>query len=756
MIEQVDVVVAGAGPAGSEFAYRMAVMGYRVAVLERDALDREKPCGGGIQTQEILEFGPLPEEVVERHIETARMIAPDGGVLEIPRYLPACGATVKRSVYDRWLSRRAEEAGARFLPESRVVAAAAGPDGVTLHAETPRGRISVRGRLCAVAAGGTARELMESLGLSYFKAGDYAVTAQYWIELGRDVIDARIGDTIELYNGSSIIPRGYAWIFPKRDVVTVGIGCDAAVLGADGIRLRARLDHFIAAHPLAAGKLAGGRIVRVDGGPIPFFVVPRLTAPSTLLLGDAGGFGNAIHGGGIYQARKSAALAAPHARAFLAHGDPAALDAYASEARAHFREYEGRWDVKMRPFFWEDDLVDATVRRAAKGDPGLVEAMGIILNSDRSHEAAFRLLEPRALDLVHDCLRHRTRRYRKMVDQALDDVFSGAGVLDTAIRHTLFGDAKRIRASLVLLATEAAGGDAEVALPVAVAFELLHTASLVHDDIMDEADVRRGRPCSHRLFGTGIAITAGDALIFEAYQRMLGLTASINGGRAEEVLRIFSSCALRTCRGQTRDLTFPPDSGTILAYLRMIRWKTGSMIEAPLEAGAVLADADPLCRRRFAQFGRVLGMAFQIVDDAIDYLGDAEQACKTLGSDLRRRSGSPMLIYSRLRSSRSERAAMEAAITRFANSREPGDLADVVEIMRRHDAIGFSQRLCAAHVERARRLIAGVGVEPARSDLDQLARIVGYWGLLAARLPDGAGEEVPGCDVGSSSELPGS
>src|SRR6185295_10029656 len=133
---------------------------------------------------------------------------------------------------------------------------------------------------------------------------------------------------IEIYSGSSVIPRGYAWIFPKRDVVTVGLGCDVAVVDAEPLRLRARLDAFIAQHPVAAPKLAGGRLVRVDGGPIPFFVAPRLVAASTLLIGDAGGFGNAIHGGGIYQARKSAALAEPHARHFLDTGSPAALDAY--------------------------------------------------------------------------------------------------------------------------------------------------------------------------------------------------------------------------------------------------------------------------------------------------------------------------------------------------------------------------------------------------------------------------------------------
>ena len=736
MIDAVDVIVVGAGPGGSEFAYRMACDGYAVLVLERDALDREKPCGGGIQTQEILEFGPLPDEVVERHIEIARIVAPDGGILEVPRYLPACGATVKRSVYDRWLSRRAELAGASYLPHCRVVGADVDARGVTVRAETPRGPLAVRGRLCAVASGGTARELMRSLGLGFFKAGDYAITVQYWIELGRDLVDRRIGDAIELYTGSSVIPRGYAWIFPKRDVVTVGLGCDAALQDEAKVRLRARLDDFLRHHPVASGKLAGGRVVRVDGGPIPFFVVPRLTTHSTLLLGDAGGFGNAIHGGGIYQARKSAVLAAPYARDFLETGSASALEAYAGTARAHFREYEGRWDVKLRPFFWEDDLVNTTVRRAAEGDRPLVRALGVILNSDRSHEAAYRLLEPRMLDLIHDCLRDRTRRYGAPVEAALAGLFRGDGRLDAAVRHVLFADAKRVRASLALMAAEATGGRAEAALPMAVGFELLHTASLIHDDIMDDAQVRRGRPCVHRVFGTGMAITAGDALIFEAYRQVLSLSPSCGPDRLETVLRIFSACAAETCRGQAEDLTFPADGGTIRQYLRMVRRKTGSMIEAPLESGAVLGGADPVVQRRFRGFGRTLGIAFQIVDDAIDYLGSEEKARKTLGNDLRRRSGSAMLIVCRARCTPSGRDALDRAIARFAASGDLGQLAPVLEAFRRHDAIAFTQRLCARYAARARRLISGIGVEPARSDLEAVARMVGYWGLLDARLPE--------------------
>ena len=121
------------------------------------------------------------------------------------------------------------------------------------------------------------------------------------------------------------------------------------------------------------------------------------------------------------------------------------------------------------------------------------------------------------------------------------------------------------------------------------------------------------------------------------------------------------SMTLQTCYGQTDDLTFPTDADRVGQYLRMVRRKTGSMIEAPLEAGAVLGGADAGVRRRFRLFGCTLGVAFQIVDDAIDYLGSEEKALKTLGADLRRRSGSAMLIHCRARCTPAESRAFSYA-----------------------------------------------------------------------------------------------
>jgi octaprenyl-diphosphate synthase len=171
----------------------------------------------------------------------------------------------------------------------------------------------------------------------------------------------------------------------------------------------------------------------------------------------------------------------------------------------------------------------------------------------------------------------------------------------------------------------------------------------------------------------------------------------------------------------------------------MVRRKTGSMIAAPLESGAVLGRGDPSWQARFRRAGEALGTAFQIVDDAIDYLGSEEKAKKTLGNDLRRRSGSAMLIHCRNRCAPDERDAVERALARFARSDDPDDLRPVLAAFRRHDAIGFTQRLCAHYASRARTLLAGIGIEPARSELDAIARMVGYWGLLAAELPNGNG-----------------
>src|SRR5689334_22018877 len=330
------------------------------------------------------------------------------------------------------------------------------------------------------------------------------------------------------------------------------------------------------------------------------------------------------------------------------------------------------------------------------------------------------------LDDVHERLRDRIAPYRNVIEASLQGTFPADTVLDRAVRHALFADAKRLRASLALIGMEAAGGNVGTALDVAAAFELLHTASLIHDDVMDGGMLRRGRPCVHRVFGTRMAITAGDALIFEAYRRLLALDRHHPAHVVEQVVQIFTACAARACRGQARDLTFPTESGTLRDYLVMIRAKTGSMIEAPLHSVGVLAGAPaPWCERLRA-YGRSLGMAFQILHDALEFLASEDAARKTLGTDVQHGRGSALVIFCR---DGSEDAAVDDAVRRARVSGDGAAVTALVALFQEHGAIERTQQLCARYADRAVRALRAIGAGRARAELEAIAGIVADWAV---------------------------
>ncbi|HJU22711.1 MAG TPA: polyprenyl synthetase family protein [Casimicrobiaceae bacterium] len=329
-----------------------------------------------------------------------------------------------------------------------------------------------------------------------------------------------------------------------------------------------------------------------------------------------------------------------------------------------------------------------------------------------------------------------------MIESALEPLFISDASLDRAVRHALFGNAKRIRASLALIAAEAAGGVVRDALPIAVAFELLHTASLIHDDIMDGASMRRGRSCVHRVFGTDLAITAGDALIFEAYRALIELFTRHPLAVAERVTAIFTSCAAKACRGQALDLGFKGDARSMRQYLTMVNAKTGSMIEAPLECAAVLAGAPRSWCDGFRDYGRSLGIAFQVTDDVTDYLGSEEKGGKTLGNDVRNGAGSAMLIYARHACSPAQHEVLADAIRQARTSHAGDGIASLVAMMEDHGAIEWTQRLCARYADRALRALEDIGVEPARSELAAIATIVGRWKVSRPPFTEGDKHEA--------------
>lgn len=233
---------------------------------------------------------------------------------------------------------------------------------------------------------------------------------------------------------------------------------------------------------------------------------------------------------------------------------------------------------------------------------------------------------------------------KQRVDSALEHYFptpSGLGkrVLEAA-RYSLFAGGKRLRPILCLAAAEVVGGSPQTVLPIACALEMIHTYSLIHDDLpaMDNDDFRRGKPTNHKVFGEAMAILAGDALLTEAFDLIDGVSdpAHLPPEKLLEALHILVKAAgyRGMIGGQVIDLECETREVDIATVEYMHIQKTGALLAASLELGALLGGGSPKDIESLKRFGHHFGLAFQITDDLLDIEGEAEQMGKQPGSDL--------------------------------------------------------------------------------------------------------------------------
>ncbi len=231
--------------------------------------------------------------------------------------------------------------------------------------------------------------------------------------------------------------------------------------------------------------------------------------------------------------------------------------------------------------------------------------------------------------------------YQQMVENALQAQLASLGAIPEALfkamDYSLSAGGKRLRPVLLLAACETAGGDAQEALPFACALEMIHTYSLIHDDLpaMDNDDLRRGRPTNHKVFGEGMAILAGDGLLSAAMELMLRAAVRMGDQRgvraAEAVARRAGVTGM--VAGQVMDVTGEGTEPTLDKVRYIHLHKTGDLLTAPVEAGFRLAGADEDKVAAGCEYGMQLGLAFQMVDDLLDVEGDAATLGKTPGKD---------------------------------------------------------------------------------------------------------------------------
>ncbi len=190
---------------------------------------------------------------------------------------------------------------------------------------------------------------------------------------------------------------------------------------------------------------------------------------------------------------------------------------------------------------------------------------------------------------------------------------------------------KRLRPVLTLLACESFGTEAEKALDPAMGIELFHNFSLIHDDIMDEAPIRRGKPTVHEKWNLNVGILSGDVMLVEAYK----CVANVEDDILRQVHSIFSKAAVEVCEGQQNDMDFEVRMDvTEDEYIRMIQYKTSVLLGAALQIGALIGGADEVGAKSAYNFGLNLGTAFQIKDDILDAFGDPEKFGKKVGGDI--------------------------------------------------------------------------------------------------------------------------
>ena len=190
---------------------------------------------------------------------------------------------------------------------------------------------------------------------------------------------------------------------------------------------------------------------------------------------------------------------------------------------------------------------------------------------------------------------------------------------------------KRMRPILVLMAHQLFDKNIEKAISPALAIEVFHNFSLLHDDIMDNAPLRRGQKTVHEKWNSNVAILSGDTMLVQAYQLM----AEVDNTIVKQVLAVFSKAAIEVCEGQQRDMDFETQSDVNLAdYLKMIEYKTAVLLGAALQIGGITAGASKEEQNHLYAFGRDLGIAFQLKDDLLDAFGDAETFGKQVGGDI--------------------------------------------------------------------------------------------------------------------------
>ena len=285
------------------------------------------------------------------------------------------------------------------------------------------------------------------------------------------------------------------------------------------------------------------------------------------------------------------------------------------------------------------------------------------------------------------------------------------------IGYALSSGGKRLRMQLVLAGCRLFGGDEPRALPFAEAIEVFHNFTLLHDDVMDRADVRRGMPTVHVKWNDNTAILSGDQMLIEAYHLLEGVPTE----HLPELFKLFTKTATEICEGQQYDVEFETrDDVQISDYIEMIRLKTSVLLAAALQGGAIIGGATTAEQQALYEYGIHLGLAFQVQDDLLDCFGDPKTFGKAIGGDISCNKKTYLLLSALKNADDAQRAELNRWLAQTAPSAEK--ISAVKDLYRATRASEAAEQAIAEHTQQALDCLKQLPQNDETRHLEQMAK----------------------------------
>ncbi|MDR0911851.1 MAG: polyprenyl synthetase family protein [Methanobrevibacter sp.] len=316
-------------------------------------------------------------------------------------------------------------------------------------------------------------------------------------------------------------------------------------------------------------------------------------------------------------------------------------------------------------------------------------------------------------------------KYSSIIKKEIDDSLSNIipKDLNNASIHLTNAGGKMLRPSLALLTAQVVGGQEKDGLKVGAAIELIHTFSLIHDDIMDDDDVRRGQAAVHKVWGEPLAILSGDILFSKAFELVVSSKDSLGCDKIVNSLDTIAEACIKICEGQALDMGFEGNFDVNEDdYLDMIFMKTAALIAAATKIGAIAGGANDNEIEILYDYGRLIGLAFQIHDDYLDLTSDEDSLGKPIGSDIAE-GKMTLIVVNALEKANNEDKEVLLKILKDENNSDE-DIKIAMDLFNKYESIDYANKIAKRYVEDAKNLLDVFDDSDAKNILKLIADFV--------------------------------